>query len=68
MWLKHICLRFSLGPAGSAALGAGVSLVSILQVGDWARVFTLARHYFPLTLLLWIGTRTLQYAMLGLCE
>ena len=30
----------------SAALAAGVSLVSILQVGDWARVYTAARHYF----------------------
>ena len=32
--------------AASAALVAGVSLVSILQAGDWARVSTLVRHYF----------------------
>ena len=33
-------------PAASAALVAGVSLVFILQAGDWSRVSTLARHYF----------------------
>ena len=52
-----------LGAAASVALVAGVFLVSILQVGDWARVSTLARHYFSLTLLLHISTRTL-YRML----
>ena len=31
---------------GAAALATGVSLVSILQAGDWANVPTLARHYF----------------------
>ena len=34
------------GAAASAALTAGVSLVTILQVGDWAKVSTPARHYF----------------------
>ena len=34
------------GAAASAALVVGVSLVSILQAVDLARVFTLARHYF----------------------
>ena len=34
------------GVAASAALAAGVSLVTILQAGDWTRVSTLARHYF----------------------
>ena len=34
------------GAVASAALVACVSLVSILQAGDWARVSTLARHYF----------------------
>ena len=34
------------GAAVSAALVAGVSLVSILQAGDWARVPTVTRHYF----------------------
>ena len=47
------------GAPASAALVAGVSLVSILQAGDWARVSTLASHYFPPTLLLWISIRTL---------
>ena len=48
MLLKHICLWvLSGGTAGSAALVVGVFLVSILQAGDWARVSTPARHYFP---------------------
>ena len=34
------------GVAASAALAAGVSQVTILQVGDWTRVSTPARHYF----------------------
>ena len=37
---------FLSGAAPSAALGAGVSLVSILQAGDWGRVSPPARHYF----------------------
>ena len=48
---------------GPKVLAAGISLVSILQAGDWAKVFTPARHYFPPTSLLWIGTRNL-YSML----
>ena len=32
--------------APSAGLAAGVSLLFILQIGDWARVSTPARHYF----------------------
>ena len=48
------------GAAASAALVAGVSLVSILQQGDWARVSTPARHYcFQHISLLQIGTRIL---------
>ena len=35
-----------LGVAASAALAAGVSLVTILQAGDWTRVSIPARHYF----------------------
>ena len=42
----HMSLGSLWGAAASAALAAGVSLVSILQAGDWARVSTLARHYF----------------------
>ena len=34
------------GVAASAALVAGVSLVTILQAGDWTRVLMPARHYF----------------------
>ena len=51
-------LGFLQGVAVSAALAAGVSLVTILQAADWARVSTPARHYFLPALLLWIGTRT----------
>ena len=34
------------GVATSTSLATGASLVSILQVGDWTRASTLARHYF----------------------
>ena len=36
----------SLGVAVSAASAAGVSLMTILQAGDWAQVSKPARHYF----------------------
>ena len=65
MLLKHMSPGSLWGATASAALAAGVSLVSILQAGDWARVSTLARHYFLLTLLLWIGTRTLYSVPCG---
>ena len=71
MLLKHICL-WALsggGATASAALVAGVSLVTILQAGDWARVSTLARHYFST----YITTTdqhqdSVQCAVLGLSE
>ena len=51
--LKCIChWALSGGTAASVALAAGVSLVTILQAGDWAKVSMPARHYFPPTLLL----------------
>ena len=34
------------GVAASAALVASVSLMTILQAGDWTRDSTPARHYF----------------------
>ena len=57
------------GVAASAALAAGVSLVTILQAGDWTRVSTPARHYFST----YITTTdqhqdSVQHAMLGLSE
>ena len=53
------------GAAVSAALVSGVSLVAILQAGDWTRVSTLARHYFSP----YITTVDChQHAMLGLSE
>ena len=42
----HMSLGSLWGVAASTALAAGVSLVTILQVGDWVRVSTPARHYF----------------------
>ena len=58
------------GVAASAALAAGVSLVSILQAGDYARVPTPARHYFfniyhhtQAETRIWV-----QHAVLGLGE
>ena len=40
----HMSLGSLWEVAASAALPAGVSLVTILQAGDWARVSTPARH------------------------
>ena len=57
------------GIASSAALAASVSMVTILQVGDWARVSTPARHYFStyITTMDW-HEDSVQCAMLGLSE
>ena len=57
------------GVAASATLVAGVSLVTILQAGDWTRVSIPARHYFCT----YITTMdqhqdSMQCAMLGLSE
>ena len=54
---------------GAAALAAGVSLVSILQVGDWARVSIPGGHYFSM----YITTTdwhqdSVQHAVLGCIE
>ena len=42
----HMSLGSLQGVAASAALAAGVSLVTILQAGDWTRDSMPARHYF----------------------
>ena len=57
------------GVAASAALAAGVALVTILQEGDWARVSTLARHYFStyITITQW-HQDSVQHAVLSLSE
>ena len=44
----HMSLGSLWGVAASAALAAGVSLVTILQAGDWTRVSTPARHFLYL--------------------
>ena len=50
-WVRKVlCVvkaHMSLGVTGSAALAAGISMVSILHAGDWAQVSTSARNYFP---------------------
>ena len=62
-------LGLSGGVAASVALTAGVSLVSILQAGDWTRVSTPARHYFStyITTTDW-HQDSVQCAVLGLSE
>ena len=57
------------GVATSAALAAGVSLVTILQAGDWTRVSTPARYYFStyITTIDW-HLDSVQHAVLGLSE
>ena len=66
MLLRHICLW---ALSGGLLLPAGVSLVSILQAGDWTRVSTLARHYFStyITTMEW-HQDSVQHAVLGLSE
>ena len=65
----HMSLGSLLGTTASAALAAGVSLVSILKVGDWARISTPARQYFStyITTMDW-HQDSVQYAVLGLSE
>ena len=69
MLLRHICLGSLWGVAASAALAAGVSLVTILQAGDWTRVSMPARHYFStyITMMDW-HQDSVQHTMLGLSE
>ena len=65
----HMSLGSLWKVAASAALVAGVSLVTILQAGDWARVSTPARHYFStyITTTDW-HQDSMQHAVLGLSE
>ena len=65
----HMSLGCLWGVAASAAIAADVTLVSILQAGDWTRVSTPARHYFSM----YITTTdwhqdSMQHAVLGLSE
>ena len=65
----HMSLGSLWEVAASAALTAGFSLVTILQVGDWTRVSTPARHYFST----YITTTdqhqdSMQHAVLALSE
>ena len=65
----HISPGSLWGATASAALVAGVSLVSILQAGDWTRVSTPARHYFsPYITTVDQHQDLVQCAMLGLIE
>ena len=65
----HMSLGSLWGGAASTALAAGVSLVTILQAGDWTRVSTPARYYFStyITNMDW-HQDSVQCAVLGLSE
>ena len=65
----HLSLGSLQGVAASAALAAGVSLVTILQAGDWTRVSTPARHYFSTYITTMDRDQdSVQRAMLGLSQ
>ena len=65
----HMSLGSLWGTAASAALVAGVSLVSILQAGDWVDVSTPARHYFSSNITAMDQHQDpVQHAMLDLSE
>ena len=65
----HMSLGSLWGVAAYAALVAGVSLVTILQAGDWTKVSTPAIHYFStyITTTYW-HQDSMQHSMLGLSE
>ena len=65
----HMSLGSVWGVSASTALAAGVSLDTNLQVGDWTRVSTPARHYFStyITTTNWYQD-SVQHAVLGLSE
>ena len=66
---KHMSLGSFCGAAGSATLAGGISLVSILQAGDWTRVSMSARPYFftYFTTVDW-HQDSVQHGVLGLSE
>ena len=62
----HISPGSIWGDAASAALVAGVSLVSIMQAGGWSSVSTPGRHYFsPYITTMDQHQNSLQHAVLG---
>ena len=63
----HMSLVSLWGIAASAALATGVSLMAILQVGDWARVPTPARLYFStyITTTVWHQDSVLCWALVS---
>ena len=67
--LRHMSVGSLWGVAASAALAASVSMVTILQTGDWTRVSTPARHYFStyITTTDW-HQDSMQHAVLGISE
>ena len=66
---SHMSLGSLWGVAASAAMAAGVSLVTNLQAGDWTRISIPARHYFStyITTTDW-HQDSVQHAVLGLSE
>ena len=75
-WVRKVlCVVKAHMPPGSlwgvapSALAAGVSLASILQAGDWARVSTPTRHYFSIYITSTDQDQdSVQHAVLGLSE
>ena len=66
---RHMSLGTHWGTVETIALVAGVSLVSILQEGDMARVFSPTRHYFITYIIAAYRNKDPgQYAVLGLSE
>ena len=69
MAMLHMSLDTLQGAAASAALVAGVSLVSTMLAGDWAILYTAARHYFSTYLTTTdCNQDPVQHAGLGLHE
>ena len=72
-WIRKVLcvakVHMSPGSVQEAAVPDGVSLVSILQAGDWARVSTPATHYIS-TYITTMNQHqdSAQHAVLGLSE
>ena len=65
----HMSLGSLWGVVASTALAAGVSLVTILQAGDWARVSIPARHYFSTYIITMDWHQdSVKHAVLGFSE
>ena len=65
----HLYLGSHWAAVSSVALVAGFALVYNLQAGDWARVSTLAKHYFSTYISTTVWCQVwVQYATQGFSE